>query len=91
MLDTEPGEAEERFDLEEQAEEDRFNVEPMPTDTTAEPLDSTRPRRPRSRVAATAPAAARVPRNATPKKPPARATKRSKKPAGSQPPGKNKV
>jgi len=54
-----------------------------PTDTMAGPLDSTKPRRPRSRVAAAAPGAARGPRNATPKKPPARATKRSKKPAGS--------
>ena len=62
-----------------------------PTDTMDEPLDSTKPRRPRSRVAAAAPVAARVPRKATPKKPPARATKRSKKPAGSQSPGKNKV
>jgi hypothetical protein len=85
-LDTQPVEAEDRFELEEQAEEDRFNVEPIPTDTMAGPLDSTKPRRPRSRVAAAAPVAARVPRKATPKKP-----KRSKKPAGSQSPGKNKV
>ena len=75
-----------RFELEEEAEEDRFNVEPSPTDTMAGHLDSTNPRRPRSRVAAAAPVAARVPRKATPKKP-----KRSKKPAGSQSPGKNKV
>jgi hypothetical protein len=85
-LDTQPVEAEDRFELEEQAEEDRFNVEPIPTDTMAGPLDSTKPRRPRSRVEAAAPVAARVPRKATPKKP-----KRSKKPAGSQSPGKNKV
>jgi hypothetical protein len=90
-LDTQPVDAVDRFDLEEQAEEDQFNVEPTPADTMAGRLDSTRPRRPRSRVASAAPVAARVPRNATPKKPPARATKRSKKPAGSQPPGKNKV
>jgi hypothetical protein len=82
-LDTQAAEAEERFEPEEQAEEDRLNVEPIPTDTMAGPLDSTKPRRPRSRVAAAAPVAARVSRNATPKKPPARATKRSKKPAGS--------
>jgi hypothetical protein len=82
-LDTQAAEAEDRFEPEEQAEEDRFNVEPIPTDTMAGPLDSTKPRRPRSRVAAAAPVAARVSRNATPKKPPARATKRSKKPAGS--------
>jgi uncharacterized LabA/DUF88 family protein len=80
-LDTQPVEAKDRFEPEEQAEENRFNVEPIPTDTTAGPLDSTRSRTPRSRV----------PRKATPKKPPARATKRSKKPAGSQSPGKNKV
>jgi uncharacterized LabA/DUF88 family protein len=89
--DTQPVEAEDRFELEEEAEEDRFNVEPIPTDTMAGPLDSTKPRRPRSRVAAAAPVAARVPRKATPKKPPTRATNRSKKPAGSQSPGKNKV
>jgi len=90
-LDTQPVEAKDRFELEEQAEEDRFNVEPIPTDTMAGPLDSTKPRRLRSRVAAAAPVAARVPRKATPKKPPARAATRSKKPAGSQSPGKNKV
>ena len=90
-LDTQPVEGEGRFELEEQAEEDRFNVEPIATDTMAGPLDSTKPRRPRSRVAAAAIVAARVPRKATPKKPPARTTKRSKKPAGSQSPGKNKV
>ena len=81
-LDTRPVEAEERFEPEEQDEEDRFNVEPIPTDTMAGPLDNAKPRRPRSRVAAAAPVA----RNATPKKPPARATKRSKKPAGSTEP-----
>jgi hypothetical protein len=80
--DTQPVEAEDRFELEEQAEKDRFNVEPAPTETMAGPLDS---------VATAAPVAARVPRKATPKKPPARATKRSKKPAGSQSPGKNRV
>ena len=85
-LDSQPVEAEDRFELEEAAEEDRFNVEPIPTDTMAGPLDSTKPRRPRSRAAAAALGAARVPRKATPKKP-----KRSKKPAGSQSPGKNKV
>ena len=90
-LDTQPVEAEDRFEPEEQAEEDRFNVEPIPTDTMAGPIDPTKPSRPRSRVAAAAPVAVRVPRKATPKKPPARATKRSKKPAGSQSPGKNKV
>jgi hypothetical protein len=82
-LDTQAVEAEDRFEPEEEAEENRFNVEPIPTDTMAGPFDNTKPRRPRSRVAAAAPAAARVPRKATPKKPPARATKRSKKPAGS--------
>ncbi|HEY7319245.1 MAG TPA: NYN domain-containing protein, partial [Candidatus Binatia bacterium] len=89
--DTQPVEAEGRFELEEQGEEDRFNVEPIPTDTMAGPLDSTKPRRPRSHVAAAAPVAARVPRKATPKKPLARATKQPKKPGGSQSSGKNKV
>jgi hypothetical protein len=36
-LDTQPVDAGDRFDLEEQAEEDRFNDGPMPTDTMAEP------------------------------------------------------
>jgi uncharacterized LabA/DUF88 family protein len=90
-LDTQPVEAEDRFVLEEEAEENRFNVEPIPTDTMAGHLDSTKLRRPRSRVAAAAPVAARVPRKATPKKPPKRAATRSKKPAGSQSPGKNNV
>ena len=80
-LDTQPVEAEDRFELEEEAEEDRSNVEPIPTDTMDEPLDSTKPTRPRSRIAAAASVAARVPRKATPKKPPGRAAKRSKKPA----------
>jgi uncharacterized LabA/DUF88 family protein len=81
--DTEAVEAEDRFESEEQAEEDRSNVEQITTDTMEAPLDSTKPRRSRS--------AARAPRNAIPKKPTARATKRSKKPAGSQPAGKNKT
>jgi hypothetical protein len=71
-LDTQPVEAEERFELKERAEEHRFNVEPVPTETMAGPLDSTKPSHPRSRVAAAAPVATRVPRKATPKKPPAR-------------------
>ena len=82
-LDAQPVEADDRFEPEEQAEENRFNVEPIPTDTPAEPLDSTEPRRPRN--------VARGPRKATSKKPPARATKRSKKPAGSESRSKNKV
>ena len=91
MLDTQPVDAVDRFELEERAEEDRFNDEPMPTDTTAEPPGRTKPRRPRARVAAAAPVAARVPRKAIPKKPPARASTRSRKPAGSETPAKNKV
>jgi len=90
-LNTQPVEAEHRFAREEEAEEDRFNVEPIPTDTMAGSLDSSKRRRPPSRVATAAPVAARVPRKPTPKKPSARATKRSKKPAGSRSPGKNKV
>ena len=90
-LNTQPVEAEHRFAREQEAEEDRFNVEPIPTDTMAGSLDSSKRRRPPSRVAAAAPVAARVPGKATPKKPPARATTRSKKAARSQSPGKNKV
>ena len=79
-----------RFEREEQAEENRFNVEPIPTDTMAEPLDSTKPRRPPSRVAPAAPAAARVPRKATPKKPPKRPTKRSKNRPDHSPPARTR-
>ena len=89
LLDTQPLEAVDRFDLEEQAEEDRFNVEPMPTDTTAELLGRAKPRRPRTRVAAAAPVAARVPRKAATKKAAPRASTRSRKPARSETPGKN--
>ena len=88
-LDTQPIEAVDRFELEEQAEEDRFNVEPMPIDTTAELLGRAKPRRPRTRVAANAPVAARVPRKAVPKKAAPRASARSRKPARSKAPGKN--
>ncbi|HET7852666.1 MAG TPA: NYN domain-containing protein [Methyloceanibacter sp.] len=90
-LDTQPVEAEDRSALQEEAEQDQFNAEPIPTDPMAGPFDNTKPKRRRSRVAAAAPVAARVPRKATPKKPPTRTTKRSKKPAGSGSPGKNKV
>ena len=87
--DTQPLEATDRFELEEQVEEDRFNVEPMPTDTTAELHGRAKPRRPHTPVAAAAPAAARVPRKADPKKASARASTRSRKPARSKAPGKN--
>ena len=87
-LDTQPVETVDRFELEERAEEDRFNVEPMPIDTTAELLGRAKPRRPRTRVAAAAPAAARVPRKAAPKKAAPRASTRSRKPARSEAPGK---
>jgi len=88
-LDTQPVEAKDRFELEEQAEEDRFNVEPMPTDTTAELRGRAKPRRPRTRVAAAAPVAARVPRKAATKKAAPRASRRSRKPARSEAPDKN--
>jgi hypothetical protein len=88
-LDTQPLEAVDRFQVEEQVEEDRFNVEPMPIDATAELLGRAKPRRPRTRVATAAPVAARVPRKAVPKKAAPRASTRSKKPARSEAPGKN--
>ena len=78
LLDTQPVEAVDRFDLEEQVEEDRFNVEPMPTDTTAELLGRAKPRRPRSRVAAAAPVA-RVCRERRPEEATARAQPRGRK------------
>jgi uncharacterized LabA/DUF88 family protein len=89
ILDTQPLEAVDLLDLEEQVEEDRFNVEPMPTDTTAELLGRAKPRRPRTRVAVAAPVAARVPRKAAPKKAAPRASTRSRKPGRSEAPGKN--
>ncbi len=88
-LDMQPLEAVDRFELEEQVEEDRLNVEPMPIDTTAELLGRAKPRRPRTRVASAASVAARVPRKAAPKKAAPRASRLSRKPARSKAPGKN--
>lgn len=89
-LDTQPLEATDRFELEEQVEEEgRFNVEPMPTDTTAELLGRAKPRRPHTPVAAAEPVAARVPRKAASKKPVPRASSRSRKSARSETTGKN--
>ena len=88
-LDMQPLEAVDRFELEEQVEEDRFNVEPMPIDTTAELFGRAKPRRPHTRVASAAPVAARVPRKAAPKKAAPRASRLSRKPARSKAPGKN--
>jgi uncharacterized LabA/DUF88 family protein len=78
-LDTQSADAVDRLDIEEPADDDRFNVEPMPTDTTAEVLGHARPRPPR----------ARVPRKASSKKPAPRPSTRSRKPVGSKAPGKN--
>lgn len=88
-LDMQPLEAVDRFELEEQVEEDRLNVEPMLIDTTAELLGRAKPRRLRTRVASAASVAARVPRKAAPKKAAPRASRLSRKPAGSKAPGKN--
>jgi uncharacterized LabA/DUF88 family protein len=87
--DMQPPEAVDRLELEEQVEEDRIHAEPMPIDTTAELLGRAKPRRPRTRVAAAAPAAGRVPRKAAPKKAAPGAGTRSKKSARSEAPGKN--
>jgi hypothetical protein len=88
MLDTQPVEAVDRFELEERAEEDRFNDEPMPTDTPAEPTGRAKPRRPRARVAAAIPVAARMPRKAASKKAAPHTPTRSRKPARSEASGK---
>jgi len=88
-LDTRPLDAVDPFELEERAEEGRFNVEPIPIDTTAELPGRAKPRRPRTRVAATAPTAARVRRKGAPKKAAPRASTRSRKPARSEDPGRN--
>jgi len=87
--DMQPVEAADRLEAEEQAEDDRLNVEPLATGENAEPPGRAKPRRPRTR-APVAPAAARPPRKAAPKKPSVRASTRSRKPAGSQTPDKNK-
>jgi hypothetical protein len=88
-LDRQPPEAVDRLELEEQAEEDPIHAEPTPIDATAELLDRAKPRRPRTRVAAAAPVAPRVPRKAAPKKAAPLASTRSRKSARSQAPGKN--
>ena len=82
-LDTQPVDAVDRLELEEQAEDDRFNDEPMTSAAATNLLGRGKPKRPRTRAAA----AARVPRKANPKKAAPRA--RSKKPARSEAPGKN--
>jgi uncharacterized LabA/DUF88 family protein len=89
QLDMQPLEDVDRFQMEDQVEEDRFNVEPMPIDTTAELLGRAKPRRPRTRVASAVPLAARVPRKAAAKKAAPRASTLSRKPARSKAPGKN--
>ena len=65
-------------------------IGPIPIDTTAEPLGRAKPRRPRARVGAASPAAARSARKTTaPKKPAARPTTRSRKTVRSDSGGKN--
>ena len=65
-------------------------IEPIPIDTTAEPLGRAKPRRPRARLGAATPAAARSTRKTTaPKKPAARPTTRSRKTTRSDSGGKN--
>ena len=83
--DTQPIEAGNRLELEEQAEDDRFNVAPTAADTTAEHLRRAKPKPSRGRGAAAAPA----PRKAVSKKPAPRGPARSRKPARSKTPGKN--
>jgi hypothetical protein len=65
-------------------------IGPIPVDTTAEPLGSAKPRRPRAPTAAATPAAARSKRKTTaPKKPAVRPTTRSRKTVRSDSGGKN--
>jgi hypothetical protein len=65
-------------------------IGPIPIDTTAEPFGRAKPRRPRARVGAATPAAARSTRKTTaPKKPAARPTTRSRKTVRSDSGGKN--
>jgi uncharacterized LabA/DUF88 family protein len=88
-LDARSLEAGDRFEMEEQVEENQFNVEPMPIETPADLLGPAKPRQPRTRVADAAPMAARVPRKASPKQPAPSATKRSRRPARSKAPSKS--
>lgn len=88
MLDTQPLDTRDRMEVEEQVDEDRFNNDRMPIDTTAERLGLAEPKR-RTRGATAAPVAARMPRKATPKKATSRASTRSRKPTRSEAPGKN--
>jgi hypothetical protein len=65
-------------------------IGPIPIETIAEPLERTKPRRPRARVGTATPAAARSTRKtAAPKKPAARTTTRSRKTVRSDSGGKN--
>jgi len=64
-------------------------IGPIPIDTTAESLEGAKPRRPRARVGAATPAAARSTRKTTaPKKPAARPTTRARKTTRSDSGGK---
>ena len=75
------GEPGNRLEPQAEAVEDKASeIGPIPIDTTAEPLGRAKPRRPRTRVGAATPAAARSTRKTTaPKKPAARPTTRSRK------------
>jgi hypothetical protein len=83
------GEPGNRLDPQAEAVDDKAS-EIGPIDTTAEPLGRAKPRRPRARVGAATPAAARSTRKTTaPKKPAARPTTRSRKTVRSDSGGKN--
>ena len=78
------------IDLDKAVDDKASEIEPIPIDTTAEPLGRAKPRRPRARVGAATPAAARSTRKTTaPKKPAARPTTRSRKTVRSDSGGKN--
>ena len=85
------GEPDNRLEPQAEAVDDKASeIGPIPIDTTAEPLGGAKPRRPRARVGAAIPGAARSTRKTTaPKKPAARPTTRSRKTVRSDSGGKN--
>ena len=88
LSQSEPGN---RLEPQAEAVDDKASeIGPIPIDTTADPPERAKPRRPRARVGAATPGAARSTRKTTsPKKPAARPTTRSRKTTRSDSGGKN--
>ena len=90
LKELDQGEPSNRLEPQAEAVENKASeIGPIPIDTTAEPLEGAKPRRPRARVGAAHPAAARSTRKTTaPKKPAARPTTRARKTTRSDSGGK---